>query len=135
MPAHIRIRILLVLAVAVICGGLFVVTEAQREGDEASFGEYQSVRGLRDAAMQMVIAFNEASAHDDREGGAMRTADRVLQRAIEDVAVRGFGHAASERRLLAEQVDLARRLWHSQRRRLPPTNRLSQQRPLQAQVG
>jgi len=53
VAAHVRIRILLVLAAAVIGGGVFVVTEVQRRSAETSFEKYAAVRELRRDASEL----------------------------------------------------------------------------------
>ncbi len=107
MPAHVRIRILLVLAVAVICGGVFVVAEVQRRSDRVSFEEYAAVRELRSAGMQMVIVLDEAVLHGGESREEVRAAQRVVAQAIIDVQSRPDGDEASERKLVDAQAEAA----------------------------
>ncbi len=102
MPAHVRIRVLLVIAVVVICGGVFFVTQLQRLSDEASFVEYSAVRELRGTTWQMVIALDEASARGAGAAASVRTTERAIMRAIADVRVHRHGRPAGERRLVDE---------------------------------
>ena len=110
MPAHVRIRILLLIAVAAICGSVFVVTEVQRRGDASAFEGYAAVRELRDAAMQMGLAFNEATLHGAEASGEVESGQAAVVRAVTEVRARHDAHGASERRLIATQARAATQL-------------------------
>ena len=108
MPAHVRIRVLLLVAVAAICASVFVVTEVQRRGDATSFEGYAAVRELRDAAMQMGLAFNEASLHGAEAAGEVESGQRALVRAVTEVQQTHHDtHGVSERKLIEQQVRAA----------------------------
>ena len=107
MPAHIRIRILLLLAVAVICGGVFVVTELQRRSDKVSFEEYAAVRELRAAGMQMVIVLDEAITHGPEARKEVRAAQRAVAEKIVDVQSRPDAGEGAERELVDRQARAA----------------------------
>ena len=106
IAAHIRIRILLALAVAVICGGVLVVTEVQRLTDESSFEQYAAIRELRGAATQTALVFEAALRRRGDAAEAVEAAERAVVRAISSVQAQG-DRAASERRLVQQQVGTA----------------------------
>jgi len=107
IAAHIRIRILLVLAVLVIGGGVFAVTEAQRRSDAVSFGDYAAVRELRNSALNMAIAFGEASDHGADATAQVEVAKRAVVLSVARVQSRLSRRTASERRLVAVQTSAA----------------------------
>src|SRR5687767_9512893 len=110
MPAHVRIRILLIIAVAAICSSVFVVTEVQRRGDATAFEDYAAVRQLRDAAMQMGLAFNEAAEHGAEASAEVQSGQRDVVRAITEVRSRHDEHGPSERKSIQEQAKAATEL-------------------------
>lgn len=112
MPAHIRIRILLLLAGAVICASVFAVAEVQRASDTALFEEYSLVRELRSAGMNMAIKFGEAAAQGSDAAREVEAAERVVVEAIDRVRLRPDANEASERGLVAQQADAAIALTH-----------------------
>ena len=107
IAAHIRIRILLAFAVVVIGGGVFAVTEAQRRGDAASFGEYAAVRELRNAALNTAIAFGEASEHGAEATAQVEASKRTAVLSIARVQSRLSGRGQSERKLVEAQTETA----------------------------
>jgi diguanylate cyclase (GGDEF)-like protein len=107
MPAHVRIRVLLIVAVAVICGSVFVVTEVQRRSDATAFEGYAAVRELRDAAMQMGLGFDEASLHGAEAAREVEVDQRAVVRAVTGVQTRRDMHGTSERRLIKQQARAA----------------------------
>ena len=69
---------LLAVAVVVIGGAVFAMTELQRATDATSFGEYTSVRDLRDATLTMSLAFDEASTHGTDVSEEVEAAERAV---------------------------------------------------------
>ena len=61
-----------------IGGGVFAVTEVQRRGDAASFEQYAAGRELRTAALNMALAFGEASEHGAEASETVDAAQRAL---------------------------------------------------------
>jgi len=85
MPEHIRIRILLLFAVAVICGSVFAVSELQRRGDATSFDQYALVRELRGAGTNLALVFGQASSEGTAASKKVETTKRALLRALDRV--------------------------------------------------
>jgi hypothetical protein len=108
VPAHIRIRILLLLAVAVICGSVFAVSDVQRRSDATSFEQYSRVRELRGATADMALVFGEAATHGATVSAAVETTTRALLRALD--RVRSTARSPRERGLLEQQASAARPL-------------------------
>ena len=86
MAAHVRMRILLAAAVAVICGGVFGVTELQRRADSDSFTHYVAVQKLRGAAMRMALTTGDAVGQGEAAAPQMHEAAKEL-----DVRVAAVG--------------------------------------------
>jgi diguanylate cyclase (GGDEF)-like protein len=107
IAAHIRIRILLAFAVVVIGGGVFAVTEIQRRGDATAFEQYAAVRELRNAALDMALAFGEASDHGDDATEQFESSKRTIVLRIAAVQSRLSTRKRSERTLLGVQIKAA----------------------------
>jgi diguanylate cyclase (GGDEF)-like protein len=107
VPAHIRIRILLFLAVAAICGGIFVVSDLQRRSDATSFEQYAVLSELRGAGANMALAFNEAAAHGAAATGEVEEAERALLEALNRLPAPSPSQPARERELLERQTSAA----------------------------
>jgi hypothetical protein len=107
IAARVRIRILLAVAVAVICGAVFVVAEVQRRSDAAFFEKYVAVRELRSAAMQMAIALGDALEQDDEAVEEMEAAERAVALTTAGIKLRLAGLGARERMLVEEQARAA----------------------------
>ena len=107
IAAHVRIRMLLVVAVVIICGGVFAVTELQRRSDAVSFEEYAAIRELRNATMQMALTFDEARIHGAGAGEEVESSERALTDAIAGAGLNPDAHTASERELVDAQTRIA----------------------------
>jgi diguanylate cyclase (GGDEF)-like protein len=107
IAAHIRIRILLAFAVVVIGGGVYAVTESQRRGDATAFEQYAAVRELRNAALDMAIAFGEASDHGADATAQVESSKRTVVLRIAAVQSRLSRRKPSERKLIEVQTEAA----------------------------
>jgi diguanylate cyclase (GGDEF)-like protein len=107
MASHVRIRILLAAAVAVICGGVFVVTESQRRADATSFEEYKAVQSLRSAAMRMSLTVFVAADMGPRAEGHVRDAQAELGRILNQIQTRAGSRSPQHEQLLQEQARAA----------------------------
>ena len=103
IAAHLRIRILLAIAVVVIGGGVFAVTEVQRASDAVSFEEYTSARELRNAAFTTAFAFSEALEHGPAAADDVAAAERAVASATAGVQTHLERRDGSERKLIEEQ--------------------------------
>lgn len=104
--AHVRIRVLLVVAVVAIGAGIFAVTEVQRRSDALSFEGYAAVRDLGDAATRMALAFGEAGTHGEEASEMVEASERDLLQAASAVQSR-VNDNPSERSLVREQTRTA----------------------------
>ena len=104
IAAHIRIRLLLAVAVVVIGGGVFAVTEVQRGSDAVSFEEYASLRELRNAAFTVAIAFGEANRNGAEASEDVEAAERAAALTIAGVQSHLDRRGASERKLVEAQT-------------------------------
>lgn len=110
MPAHIRIRILLAGAVAVISGSVFAVSEMQRRSEATSFAQYASVRELRNVGLTMVLALDAALAHGADASAEVETATSEAVAAIDRVRTRPDGAEPEEVELVERQAAATIRL-------------------------
>ena len=110
MPAHKLIRMLLAVAVVVMGGAVFAMSELQRATDASSFAEYTSVRDLREATLTMAIAFNEASEHGIDASDEIETAERAVALTIARVKAHVHRRDTSQRGLIKVQIAAASRL-------------------------
>jgi diguanylate cyclase (GGDEF)-like protein len=108
MLAHNRIRLLLLFAVAAICGSVFVVSGLQRRSDAISFEKYSRVRELRGAGANLALAFGNATAQGTAAAGEVNDRERVLAGALQ--RVRAVARSSRERTLLKRPAIAARDL-------------------------
>lgn len=104
MPGHIRIRIVLVIAVAVICGGLFAISELQRRSDTSAFAEYATAQELRSTGVFLARAIDEAQLHGRGASDDVATAQRAVFEAIDHVRSRPDRAEKNEQQLIEEQA-------------------------------
>jgi diguanylate cyclase (GGDEF)-like protein len=103
-------RILLAVAVAVICGGVFAVTQAQQSADARSYSDYEAAQGLRGATMRMSLNVFMAV---DRGREAMRDvqgAQAELTHIFGLIDAGSPGRAPQRQQMLAEQAAAAQEL-------------------------
>ena len=110
MAAHIRMRILLAVAVAVICGGVFVVTAAQQRADADSYSEYEAVQGLRSATMRTSLTVFVASDMGQRAMPDVHGARAELEHVLTLIDERSARRAPERQAMLAEQAAAAQEL-------------------------
>jgi diguanylate cyclase (GGDEF)-like protein len=110
MAAHVRIRILLAVAVAAICGGLFVVTEVQRSTDADSYAEYAAAQGLRSATLRMSLTVFVASDRGAVAAPEVDGAQRELERRLAEIAEHAPHRSARSQLQIRQQADAAREL-------------------------
>ena len=83
VPSHVRIRILLAVAITAICASVFLVLDVQRRGDDASFAAYSSVRELRGTTATMAFAVGTAAERRAAAGVEVAEAQGELGDAID----------------------------------------------------
>ena len=110
MAAHLRMRILLAVAVAVICGGVFVVTEAQQRADADSYSEYEAVQGLRSATMRTSLTVFVAADLGSQALPQVQGARAELEQVLTLIDERTGRRAPEQQQLLSEQAAAAQEL-------------------------
>ena len=110
MAAHLRMRILLAVAVAVICGGVLMVTEAQQRADADSYSEYEAVQGLRSATMRTSLTVFVAADLGPQALPDVQGARAELEQVLTLIDERTGRRAPEQQQLLSEQAAAAQEL-------------------------
>ena len=82
MRSHVRLRVLLAAAVAVICGSVFAVASLQERADSRSFARYLATQQLRSAAMRMALTIGDAVNRGPAADDEVRPAQREIASAV-----------------------------------------------------